>query len=130
MAIELKQVLLAVLLAFAHFVIFAVRANRELGVGYTTGPRDEPPRGLSQTTERLRRGFANYVETLPWFAFAAIVTHLAGKADDVSRLAGWVYLIARVGYLPAYVVHVPLVRSTLWAIATGAIFVIALRPLL
>lgn len=129
MAIELQQVLYALLLALAHLAVFAVAANLELGVRYTTGPRDEPP-DLSKKCARLGRAYENYLETLPWFIAAVVVTHLAGKVDEVTIWAGWAYLGARVMYVPAYYSGVPLLRSIIWSVAAGAIFLIVIRALM
>ena len=102
----------------------------ELGTGYTAGPRDEPPRGLSKFCARLKRAYENHNETLPWFIGAVLAVHLAGKADATALLAGWTYLGARVLYLPAYVAGIPWLRSIIWGVATTAIFVIVFRALI
>ena len=130
MALELVQLLLAVLLAFAHFTGYAVVANKELGVGYTTGPRDTPPDALSKRGKRLKRSYENYLETLPWFAIAVVVTHLAGKADGWVHAFAWIYLTARILYIPAYLTDVPYVRSAVWTVATSMILLITLRAFL
>ena len=127
MAVELQQVLYAILLALAYLVIYAAVANLELGTGYTAGPRDEPPRGLSNSCARLKRAYENHIETVPWFIGAMLAVHLAGRVDEVTILAGWTYLGARVLYLPAYVSGLPWLRSIIWGIATTAIFVIVFR---
>ncbi|MGF1651003.1 MAG: MAPEG family protein [Hyphomicrobiaceae bacterium] len=131
MATELLQVLYAVLIALGYLLVYAVRANMEIGPEYTAGPRDAPPlRPISALCGRLQRAYANHVETLPWFATAMIVAHLAARADPWVVGAGWVYLAARVVYLPAYATGVAFVRSIVWAIATSAILFIILRVLL
>lgn len=126
MPFELIQLLIAVLLVPVHFAPFAVLANIELGPAYTSGPRDTPMSGLSPVCGRLKRAYENYLESLPWFAIVMFTAHLAERADVVVTTCGWVYLAARVAYLPAYVSGVPLVRSVIWLFATGAIFLIAL----
>ena len=130
MATELQQLLYAVLLAVAYLGVYAVVANVQLGTRYTAGPRDKPPEGLSTSAQRMGRAYANYLESLPWFAIAVIVSHLSEKADAVTITAGWVYLAARLVYLPAYVIEIPFVRSAVWSIATFAILTIVIRLLL
>lgn len=129
-AVELSQVLYAILLAVAYLLIFSIVANLELGPRYTAGPRDRAPEGLSKRGQRLQRAYSNMVETLPWFIGAVLVTHLAGKVDDVTIAAGWLYLGARVLYLPAYVFHVQFVRSAVWGLATLGIVIIVFRALM
>ncbi len=131
MPIELLQVLLALLLGFAYFTIFAVVANLELGTDYTAGPRDHAPaKPMSKGCARLHRAHQNFVETFPMFAAAMIVAHLAGAADNAVVTAGWVYLIARVVYLPAYWSGVPYLRSLVWSVATLAILFVVVWILL
>ncbi len=129
MTLELTQLLLALLLVPVHFVPYAIVANIQLGVGYTTGPRDQAP-DLTPVCGRLKRAYENYIESLPWFAIAILVAHLSGGADGWVTTLGWVYLGSRLAYVPAYVSGVPLLRSVIWLVATGAIFLIALRLLI
>ncbi|MEO1207351.1 MAG: MAPEG family protein [Pseudomonadota bacterium] len=130
MATELVQLLLAVLLAFAHFAVYGVVANIQLGVTYTAGPRDEPPKGLSTNAHRLKRSYENYLETLPWFAIAVVVANLSGKADQTVHAYAWIYLAARIIYVPAYIVDIPYTRSAVWSVATLMILLITIHGLL
>ena len=53
MTAELTALALAGLLQALQYALFAIPANRELGVGYTSSARDRPPsRQLSVTTTR------------------------------------------------------------------------------
>jgi len=119
----------AIALAFAHLAMYAILANIEVGVGYTGGPRDKPPVGLSVHTQRMGRAYANCVETLPWFGLAMITAHLGQKVDAAVITAGWVYLAARIAYVPAYLFPVSLLRSAIWSLATAAILFIVFRAL-
>ncbi len=130
MPVELTQVLLAILLAFAQLMLFAVYANLEIGLEFTGGPRDEaPPKEVSKTTGRMQRAFQNMNETLPWFIGVVVVAHLSNQVDAVVIAAGWIYLIARLIYVPVYVIHIGLLRSAVWAVATGAIMVILFKSI-
>ncbi|MEM6666571.1 MAG: MAPEG family protein [Pseudomonadota bacterium] len=126
---DLLVLLLAVLLAFLQLVLYAVPGNLELGVRYTAGPRDAPP-VLGTRTARIKRAYENHLETLPWFAIAVLVAHLTGKADGATATAAWVYLGARVAYVPLYVLGVPYLRSAVWAVALFAILFIVLKALI
>ncbi|MEM6384309.1 MAG: MAPEG family protein [Pseudomonadota bacterium] len=128
---ELLVLLLAVLLAAIQLVLYAVPANLELEPGYTAGPRDGPPkRQLSVRTLRLKRAYDNHIETLPWFAIAVLVAHITGATDTVTTAAAWIYLAARLVYVPLYVIGVFGLRSIVWAIAFFAILTIVVRTLL
>ena len=129
MAIELQQLLLAVLLGAGYWLVYALIAIVQVGAGYAVGPRDTPPDKAAVATARAGRALANYLETLPWFAIAVIVAHLAQKVDDTTIMAGWVYLAARALYLPAYIIAIPYTRSLIWVVATFAILAIVIRTL-
>ncbi len=70
------------------------------------------------------------VETFPWFVVAILSAHLTRNVDAVVLAAGWTYLVARLLYLPAYVIEIPFARSLIWAVATGAILFIVFRLLI
>ena len=127
MPVEVQVLAYAALLAVAQLLLFAIPANIELGLGYTAGPRDEP-REPSQITGRLQRAFLNHVEWLVLFTIAVVVVTLGEASSQTTETAAWVYLAARVLYVPAYVSGVPFIRSAIWAVgffATVAMLIIA-----
>lgn len=72
--------------------------------------RDEPLE-VSVTTGRAQRAATNYLESLP--AFLALVLLAMIREVDVSQLACY-WLIARLVYLPCYLLGLPYVRSGVW----------------
>jgi uncharacterized MAPEG superfamily protein len=127
---ELTALALAALLQVAQFALFAVPANRELGVGYTSSARDRPPSTpLSPLTGRLQRAMNNHFEGLILFTIAVVVVTLGGQASAFTAACGWVYLGARVLYIPAYAFGWRPGRSLIWFagfLATVAMLVAAL----
>ncbi len=112
---ELTTLALAGLLQAAQFALFAIPANMELGIGYTSSPRDRAPsRQLSQTTARLQRALNNHFEALILFTLAVVVVTLGQQSDTTTRTAAWVYLVARVLYVPAYAYGWRPWRSAIW----------------
>ena len=117
MAPELTVLALAGLLQAAQYAAFAIPANRELGVGYTSSPRDRPPtRALSQTTSRLQRALTNHFEGLILFTLAVVVVTLGNQSSIVTQISAWLYLAARVLYIPAYAFGWRPWRSAIWGI--------------
>lgn len=127
---ELTALALAGLLQAVQYVLFAVPANLELGTGYTSSARDRPPsRQLSLTTARLQRALNNHFEGLILFTLAVVVVTLSGKAGAFSAACGWIYLAARILYIPAYAFGWRPWRSVIWGVgffATLAMMVAAL----
>ncbi len=114
---ELTALALAGLLQAAQFAVFAIPANLELGVGYTSSARDRPPsRQMSVLTGRLQRALNNHFEGLILFTLAVVVVTLANQSTEVTQTAAWTYLGARVLYVPAYAFGWRPWRSAIWAV--------------
>jgi uncharacterized MAPEG superfamily protein len=111
---ELTALALAGLLQVAQF-------NLELGTRYTSSSRDRPPeRPLSTLTGRLQRAMNNHFEGLILFTLAVVVVTLSDQSTPVTRTAAWVYLGARVLYIPAYAWGWSPWRSVIWGIGLVA----------
>lgn len=128
---ELTALALAGLLQGVQLLLMAVPANRELGLRATLGPRDDPDLAdrLSPRTARLRRALDNHFEALILFTMAVVTVTLSGKAGPLTAACAWLYLAARILYVPAYAFGLAPWRSVVWAVgfvATLAIFVAAL----
>jgi uncharacterized MAPEG superfamily protein len=117
MSVELTVLALAGLLQAVQFILFALPANIELGTGYTSSARDKPPsRQLSITTARLQRAMNNHFEGLILFTLAVVVVTLGGQSTAVTQTAAWIYLVARILYIPAYAFGWRPWRSAIWGI--------------
>ena len=114
---ELTALTLAGLLQMVQFILFAVPANLELGTRYTSGPRDRAPeRPLSTLTARLQRAMNNHFEGLILFTLAVVVVTLGQQSSPVTQTAAWIYLGARILYVPAYALGWRPWRSAIWGI--------------
>ncbi|MCY1126240.1 MAPEG family protein [Frigidibacter sp. RF13] len=114
---ELTVLALAALLQMAQLALFAAVANRDLGAGYTTSPRDRPPsRQLSILAGRLQRAVTNHFEGLILFTIATLVVTLGHQSTPVTQYAAWTYLGARLLYIPAYALGLRPWRSAIWGI--------------
>lgn len=128
---ELTALTLATLLQFVQFTLYAVPANLELGTGYTMSARDrEPSTQLSDRTARLGRAFDNHFQGLLLFAIAVVVIHLSAQNSAFTAACGWVYLAARIAYVPAYAFGWRPWRSYIWVAGFGATLLMLLAALL
>jgi uncharacterized MAPEG superfamily protein len=132
---ELTVLALAGLLQVVQFVLMAVPANLEVGPGKTASPRDPQRLGgtveslLSVKTGRLYRALNNHFEGLILFTIACVVVSLSGQSSPVTAACAWIYLAARVLYVPAYAFGLVPWRSVIWSIgfaATVAMLIAAL----
>jgi len=99
----------------------------ELGIKWNAGSRDGEAPVPGKLAGRLMRAQANLFETLPLFAAAVIMAHVAGKDGGPLTLWGThFYLFGRVIYLPLYAFGVAYVRSLVWGVSfVGLVMVIA-----
>ena len=112
---ELTSLALAGLLQAVQLILFATPANIELGTGYTSSSRDRPPtKQLSLTTARLQRALNNHFEGLILFTLAVVVVTLGNQSSAVTQTAAYLYLIARIAYVPAYYLGLRPWRSAIW----------------
>lgn len=130
MTAELTALALSGLLQAAQFILFAVPANMELGTRYTSGPRDRPPeRPLSTLAGRMQRAMNNHFEGLILFTLAVTVVTLGQQSTGLTQTCAWVYLAARIAYVPAYALGLTPWRSAIWGVgffATLAMIIAAL----
>jgi uncharacterized MAPEG superfamily protein len=127
---ELLVLTLAALLQVVQYALFAIPANIELGAGYTTSARDRPPsRQMSDVTGRLIRAFNNHFESLILFTIAVLVVTLADQSTPTTQNAAWVYLAARILYVPAYALGLRPWRSAIWFVGFFAILTMLIAAL-
>lgn len=129
MAFELKILGWAALLQVAQMILMAVPVNRQLGVRYTAGSRDESkePAGVAG---RLTRAYDNHFEALALFTIAVLVVVLGDGGSQATATCAILYLAARVLYVPAYASGIFMLRSLIWAIGFGATVAMLLFGLL
>ena len=128
---ELTTLALAALLLAAQFVPFSILANRDLTPGYTSSPRDRPPsRQMSILTGRLQRALNNHFESLILFTIAVVVVTLGQQSTHVTQYAAYIYLAARILYVPAYALGWRPWRSAIWVVGFAATFTMIIASLI
>lgn len=132
---EVFVLALAGLLQFVQYVLMSVPANLELGVAKTASPRDASRLGgsleslLSDKTGRLYRALNNHFEGLILFTIAVVVVTLSGTSSGLTIACAWIYLVARIAYVPAYYLGLRPWRSLIWAIGWLATLTMILSAL-
>ena len=128
---ELTALTCAALLQVVQYGLASLPTNLELGTAVTAGPRDDPDvlRRLTPRTARLVRALNNHFEALILFTIAVVVVTLGGKSSPVTEVCAWVYVAARVAYVPAYAFGLTPWRSAIWAIGFFATVAMLLATL-
>jgi uncharacterized MAPEG superfamily protein len=124
MTTELIALVLAILLGFVHLFAAGNAARHIRGFKWNAGPRDEKMTPLAGVAGRLDRAFKNYLETFAFFAAAVLIAHVANRHNALTIYGAWLYLAARVIYLPVYAAGIAYIRSGIWLLATAGIFMI------
>jgi uncharacterized MAPEG superfamily protein len=123
--VEVQVLGLAALLWVIQLVVASVAANRQIGPDYLMGPRDEA-KPLTGRPARLKRALDNHFEGLVIFTVAVVLVALGDKAGAPTAFAAWIYLAARVVYIPAYALGWTPWRSIIWTVGFLATLVILL----
>lgn len=127
MAVEIQVLGLSVILLIVQILLQAQTALPELGLDYAVGPRDESRPIKSTIAGRARRALANLLETYPGFIALAVALVLSGKAGGLGATGAWIWLIARVVYIPLYLFGIPLVRSLCWGVSILGLVLMLIR---
>ena len=112
-------------LAIVQVLLPGLLRTQETGVDYNASARDTPspvPPGV--VTQRLVRAQQNLYETLPLFAAAILIAHVAGRNGELTVWGASLYLAARVIYVPLYAAGIPFVRSLAWMVSMAGLVMI------
>ncbi len=128
MNVELIVLTWSVVLGFAHIVASSHAKSLQRGYRWTASARDEQVPPLKGVAGRLERATSNYLETFPLFAALVLAAQVAGIHNTLTEWGCFLYLGARVVYLPLYALGIPLIRSLVWNVAAAGmlLFVVAL----
>jgi len=129
MPIELKILAFGAVLLLVHIFAAVHLKTRQYGAKWNMGPRDEPVSPLNPVAARLARAQANFLETLPIAIVALIGVVVAGKTNSTTALGGWIWLGARIVYLPLYAAGIPVIRTVAFMVSVVGL-VMAIWPLL
>lgn len=113
MTVELTVLVYAALLQVLHFCAYSVAANMQIGPKAAFGPRDKKIE-MHGTAGRLQRALNNHFEALILFTIACVVLSVSGQSTPFTQTCAWVYLAARIAYVPAYVFGLSPWRSLIW----------------
>ncbi len=94
---------------------------------YLLGPRDDNRQSGNIVAGRLKRALENLLETYPAFVALALALALTGKTGGIAATGAWLWLAARVVYVPLYAFGVPAVRTLAWVVSIVGILMMLSR---
>lgn len=125
---ELTVLVLSALLQAVQITLAGAAMNRDAGVDYNASPRDEE-RTFSPLTGRLRRAVNNHFEAMALFTIAVVALSVSGKGGTLTAACAWIYLAARILYVPAYAFGWSPWRSVIFGVGATATMVMLLAAL-
>ena len=114
MTTELTVLAWGCLLAIVHLWLPIRAKTAQFGLKWNMSPRDEAQPAASALVGRLERAQANYYESFPLIAAAILIVSVADLETRGTAIGAWLWLGARIVYLPLYAFGVPVVRSLTW----------------
>jgi uncharacterized MAPEG superfamily protein len=127
MVTEMQVLGLSVVLLILQVLLQAQSVMPELGLDYAAGPRDEHRPIKSTIAGRAHRALANLLETYPGFVALALALAITGKAGGLGATGAWLWLAARVVYVPLYIFGIKFVRTIAWGISLLGLVLMLIR---
>lgn len=113
MTAELTVLTLAALLWALQLFAYLAVSHGKMDIQKAMGPRDEPVEQPG-TSGRMHRALSNHTEGLILFAIAVLVITVSDQSTQFTATAAWIYLIARIAYVPAYALGWTPGRTLIW----------------
>jgi uncharacterized MAPEG superfamily protein len=111
MPVEITILAWGAMLLLVHIFAAAHVKTKQYGTNWNMGARDEVLPPMNPVAGRLSRAQANFQETLPIAIIALLGVVLAGRTSEWTAIGGWIWLGARVAYLPLYGLGIPKIRT-------------------
>ncbi len=124
---ELTCLELSVLLWVAHVLTQAITARAEFGDAFLFTPRDTQPVAKGLACGRATRALGNYVENYGPFIALALALIATGQGGGWGAVGATIWILARIVYLPIYLMGVIYVRTALWAISVIGLLMMLYR---
>jgi uncharacterized MAPEG superfamily protein len=103
--------------------------TKQYGADWNIGARDGPMPPLEAHAGRVKRAQDNLLETFPIAVVALFGVVLAGRTSGVTTAGAWIWLAARVIYLPVYWAGIRGLRTVIFLISLIGLLMV-LWPLL
>ena len=123
-SIELRMLAASAALGVVQLLLAVLFGVGARGMPWALGPRDSAGAPLGTTGGRVERAFKNFLETFPIFAAAVLVAVALNRHTAMTALGAQIYFWARVAFVPAYALGIPVVRTLVWTVALVGILLV------
>jgi len=126
---ETTMLLWSVVLGLLQIVIATMAVNKDVGLPYNLGSRDEPAPPMGKIAGRLVRASANFRETFGLFAVSVILVVLLHRQSNISAMGAQIYFWSRLVYVPVYALGIQVVRTIVWTLSIIGLVMVLLAAL-
>jgi uncharacterized MAPEG superfamily protein len=111
---ELTVLALSVVLLVVHIGIQGALVTKERGTAWNVGARDGAEAPLGPLAGRASRALTNYKETWPALIALSLALAVTSRTGGIGAAGAWLWLAARLVYLPLYLAGVPVLRTLVY----------------
>jgi uncharacterized MAPEG superfamily protein len=129
MSAELRLLVWSAPLLIVYIVAQGALVVSLRGLAWNAGPRDEGQPPLGKYPGRAQRALENFKETYPVFIGLALALVITAKTGGTGALGAWMWFVARIVYLPLYLLGVPWLRSIAYGAALAGLVLMFTRLL-
>ena len=129
MPIEIKIAAFGSFLLLVHIFAAVHLKTKQYGRAWNVGARDGVLPPLNPVAGRLARAQANFQETFPIAIVALLGVVIADRTSPWTAIGGWIWLVARIIYLPLYGYGVPVWRTAAFTVSIAGLLIV-IWPLL
>ncbi len=127
--LELTLLGWSTVLLFAYIMVQGQTATHDRGLEWNAGARDGDARPLGELAGRAARALSNFQETYPVFVALALALAVSGRTGGIGEVGAWTWLVARLAYLPLYLLGIPYIRSLVWLVSLLGLLLMLIRLL-
>jgi uncharacterized MAPEG superfamily protein len=117
------------ILLLANIFLAGHLKTKQYGADWNIGARDTAMPPLEPRAARVKRAQDNLLETFPIAIVALVGVVLAGRTNGITAMGAWIWLAARVVYLPVYWAGIKGLRTAIFLISVIGLLMV-LWPLL
>lgn len=120
---------LTIVVGLIHIGVLGAYTVPTYGFGQLMGTRDNMTGADSVGLQRAMRANNNFRETAPWALALLVLVQVTGDAGTATAIGGWLYLVARVVYIPCYLYGLNPWRTIVWSLSLLGILIMLLALL-